>query len=113
MVGSQVGYEFVRGNGSPALLRTKEIFGDPNEGAAKITNIQRLLGRRPILAAGNSAGDTEMLDYAQAYAGPSLALLVDHDDAQREYEYASIAGTFATSEPITGPRAARAGPSCR
>ena len=82
-------------------MRTKEIFGDPNEGAAKITNIQRLLGRRPILAAGNSAGDTEMLDYAQAYAGPSLALLVDHDDAEREYEYASIAGTFETSEPIT------------
>ena len=105
VVGSQVGYEFVRGNGAPVLLRTKEIFGDPNEGAAKITNIQRLLGRRPILAAGNSAGDTEMLDYARAYAGPSLALLVDHDDAQREYQYAGLAGTFTDSEPITATAA--------
>jgi len=101
VVGSQVGYELVRGDDAPVLLRTKEIFGDPNEGAAKITNIQRLLGRRPILAAGNSTGDTEMLDYTQAYLGPSLALLVDHDDAEREFEYAGIAGTFETSEPIT------------
>lgn len=101
VVGSQVGYEFARGDGAPRLLRTKEIFGDPNEGAAKIANIQRLLGRRPIFAAGNSAGDTEMLEYAQAFGGPSLALLVDHDDGEREYEYAGVAGTFSASEPIT------------
>jgi phosphoserine phosphatase len=101
VVGSQVGYEFTREDGVPTLLRTKEVFGDPNEGAAKIANIQRLLGRRPIFAAGNSAGDAEMLDYAQAAAGPSLALLVDHDDAQREYAYRSVAATLASSEPIT------------
>jgi len=101
VVGSQVGYELVRDDGVPRLLRTKEIVGDPNEGAAKISNIQRLLGRRPILAAGNSAGDAEMLDYAQAFEGPSLALLVDHDDAAREYEYAGVAGTFKSSESIT------------
>ena len=31
---------------------------------------------------------------------PGLALLVDHDDSDREYEYASKAGTFDASEPI-------------
>jgi len=101
VVGSQVGYELVREDGVPRLLRTKELFGDPNEGTAKISNIQRLLGRRPILAAGNSAGDSEMLEYAQAFDGPSLALLIDHDDAEREYEYQPVAGTFASAEPIT------------
>ena len=50
-------------------------------------NIQRELGRRPIFAAGNSAGDREMLEYALACDGPSMALLVDHDDADREYAY--------------------------
>jgi len=107
VVGSQVGYEYTREGGTPRLLRTKEIVGDPNEGAAKIANIQRLLGRRPILAAGNSAGDTEMLEYAQGFAGPSLALLVNHDDAEREYQYASVAGTIATSEPITATAAVK------
>jgi phosphoserine phosphatase len=101
VVGTQVGYELVHVDGRPQLVRTKELFGDPNEGPAKITSIQRLLGRRPILAAGNSAGDSEMLEYAQAFDGPSLALLVDHDDAEREYAYQSVAGTFASSEPIT------------
>ena len=102
VVGSQVGYELVRADGTPRLLRTKEIFGDPNEGAAKITNIQRMLGRRPILAAGNSAGDIEMLEYTAAFEGPSLALVLDHDDAEREYAYAGeaafVAGLEAMSE---------------
>lgn len=42
-----------------------------------------------------------MLDYAMAYNGPSLALLVNHDDAEREYEYESVAGTFSSDESIT------------
>lgn len=101
VVGSQVGYELDRSAGAPRLLRTRELLGDPNEGAAKISNIQRLLGRRPILAAGNSAGDAEMLEYARAFDGPSLALLIDHDDSEREVAYESVAATFAASEPIT------------
>jgi hypothetical protein len=101
VVGSQVGYELVHEGATPRLLRTREIFGDPNEGPAKISNIQRLLGRRPILAAGNSAGDADMLEYTTAFAGPSLALLLNHDDDEREYAYESAAGTFASREPIT------------
>ena len=100
VVGSQVGYEWVRENGRPKLLRTSELFGGPNEGPAKPPGIQRLLGRRPILAGGNSAGDAEMLEYAMAFEGPSLALLVNHDDAEREYAYESVAGTFETQETI-------------
>jgi phosphoserine phosphatase len=87
VLGAQVGYELAREEGVPVLLRTREVIGDPNEGAAKIANIQRLLGRRPILAAGNSTGDAEMLEYTATTAGPSLALLVRHDDAEREYAY--------------------------
>ena len=33
--------------------------------------------------------------------GPTLALLVDHDDAEREFAYVSTAETFAEPEPIT------------
>jgi phosphoserine phosphatase len=103
VVGSQVGYELAHEDGRPTLLRTRELFGDPNEGPAKITSIQRLLGRRPVMAAGNSAGDAEMLEYTQAFEGPSLALLVDHDDADREYENHSAAGNFAPSGSTPDP----------
>jgi hypothetical protein len=92
-------YEFVRQDGDPVLIRTGRLQGAANEGATKVANIQVHLGRRPILAAGNSAGDAEMLEYAAA-GDPGLALLVDHDDSEREYEYASEAGTFEASEPI-------------
>lgn len=100
VVGSQVGYELVRVDGRPQLRRTDELFGAVNEGAPKISNIQRLLGRRPIFAAGNSPGDREMLEYATSGRTPSLAILVEHDDAEREYAYRSVAGTFDSDEPI-------------
>jgi phosphoglycolate phosphatase-like HAD superfamily hydrolase len=102
VVGTLIDYEFGRGDdGTPRLLRTGRPAGAANEGAAKVSNIQSQLGRRPLLVAGNSGGDREMLEWAAAGPGPSLALLVDHDDAEREFEYVSTAGTFAEPEPIT------------
>lgn len=87
VAGAQVGYELDHGLGVPRMLRTREIVGDPNEGAAKVGNIIRSLGRRPIFAAGSNAGDAEVLEYTAASEGPSLALLLRHDDADREYAY--------------------------
>ncbi|MDH4169961.1 MAG: haloacid dehalogenase-like hydrolase, partial [Acidimicrobiia bacterium] len=43
---------------------------------------------------------TEMLEYATAFDGPSMALLIDHDDGEREYAYESVAGTLDRAEPI-------------
>jgi hypothetical protein len=77
------------------------VLGSANEGAAKVANIQTQLGRRPVLAAGNSGGDREMLEWACAGGSPCLALLVDHDDDDREFRYVSSAQTFAEPEPIT------------
>ena len=102
VVGSLVGYEFTRdAAGRPTLRRTTQLFGEVNEGAPKVTNIQLQLGRRPIFAAGNSPGDAEMLEYALAADGPSMALLVNHDDADREYAYEGEAGTFETDGSFT------------
>ena len=42
-----------------------------------------------------------MLEWAAPGDGPTLALLVDHDDAEREFSYVSTAETFAETEPIT------------
>ncbi|WP_299930383.1 HAD family hydrolase [uncultured Nocardioides sp.] len=101
VVGTLVQYEYTPDDlGRPRLLRTRGVVGDANEGATKVTNIQTQLGRRPCLAAGNSAGDREMLDWALTGDGPSLALLLDHDDHEREVAYTSEAGTFDAVEPI-------------
>ncbi|WP_298752427.1 haloacid dehalogenase-like hydrolase [uncultured Serinicoccus sp.] len=103
VAGSLIDYDFLpTSDGSgPRLVRASRLVGPANEGAAKVTHIQTQLGRRPILAAGNSGGDREMLEWAAAGEGPTLALLVDHDDGDREFAYTSTAETFAEPEPIT------------
>jgi phosphoserine phosphatase len=105
VVGTLIDYDVGRDardpGGPPVIRRTSSLLGVANEGSAKVANIQTQLGRRPILAAGNSGGDREMLEWAQATGAPTLALLIDHDDAEREFHYTSTAQTFAESEPIT------------
>ncbi|MBV9830402.1 MAG: haloacid dehalogenase-like hydrolase [Marmoricola sp.] len=103
VVGTLIAYELVptTGDGAPSLRRTGKLVGGANEGAVKVSNIQAQLGTRPILAAGNSGGDREMLEWATAGEGPTLALLVDHDDADAEFAYVSSAASFADPEPIT------------
>jgi phosphoserine phosphatase len=102
VVGTLIEYEFQRReDDSPELVRTARISGAANEGAAKVAHIQAQLGRRPILGGGNSGGDREMLEWACAAGQPCLALLIDHDDEEREFAYLSTAQTFTEAEPIT------------
>jgi phosphoserine phosphatase len=100
VVGTLVTYAFERRNGRAVLIRTTDVQGGLNEGAAKIDNIQIALGRRPVLAAGNSPGDAEMLEYTSTGDGPRLAIVVNHDDADREYAYESEAGSFVADESV-------------
>ncbi len=58
-----------------------------DDGPAKPVRIWSRVGRRPILAAGNSNGDIPMLRFCAHPSRPSLALLLDHDDSEREFSY--------------------------
>ncbi len=82
VIGSSVGLDFREGN---LVTTSKPEF--LNDGPVKPVRIWGRTGRRPILAAGNSNGDIEMLEYTSAGSGPSLSLLVHHDDADREFDY--------------------------
>jgi phosphoserine phosphatase len=102
VVGTLVQHEMVRRvDGGVELRRTNRLDGEANEGAAKVTRIQSHLGRRPVFAAGNSGGDREMLEWVTSGEGPSLALVIDHDDAEREFAYQGRAESFAEAEAIT------------
>ncbi len=102
VVGTLIGYTFDRDDaGLPVLRRTISEIGSANEGGAKLEHIQSQIGRPPILAVGNSGGDRELLEWAQASRHGGLAILVDHDDDQREFAYQSTAATFQDDEPIT------------
>jgi len=56
----------------------------------KPVGINQHIGRKPILSAGNvfSGGDIAMLRYCQSHPGATLQLMVNHDDAAREFAYA-------------------------
>jgi hypothetical protein len=58
-----------------------------DDGPAKPVRIWSRVGRRPLLAAGNSNGDIPMLAFAEQSGRPGLRLLVLHDDPEREFDY--------------------------
>jgi phosphoglycolate phosphatase-like HAD superfamily hydrolase len=60
-----------------------------DDGPEKPVHIWTRTGRRPLLAAGNSNGDIEMLDFTQHDDKPCLRLLILHDDSEREFDYIS------------------------
>jgi hypothetical protein len=58
-----------------------------NDGPGKPAGINRFIGRRPIMAFGNSDGDLQMLQWTAAGAGARFMGLVHHTDVEREYAY--------------------------
>jgi phosphoglycolate phosphatase-like HAD superfamily hydrolase len=87
-IGSSVTFQYGEdAEGVAKVVRTKDIEQPIDDGPGKPVHIHRAIGRRPIMAAGNSDGDIHMLRYALGHAGPTLGLLVHHDDAEREYAY--------------------------
>jgi len=96
---------FIVSGGGIEFMRpwTEGVYGIPPEqvvGSSGKTNyemrdgkpvgINQHIGRKPILSAGNvfSGGDIAMLRYGQSHPGATLQLMVNHDDAAREFAYA-------------------------
>jgi phosphoglycolate phosphatase-like HAD superfamily hydrolase len=100
VVGSAVQVDFEQRDGQVVLVRRTALAGSPNEGPPKVVAIHAHIGQRPIVAVGNSAGDREMLEFAHTGEQPSLCLVLDHDDAEREYAYTGEAMTNPGAEPI-------------
>ena len=86
VIGSSIKTKFELRNGKPALVRLPEInFIDDKEG--KPVGINQHIGRRPILAFGNSDGDLQMFQWTAAGQGPRFIGIVHHTDAEREWAY--------------------------
>ena len=87
VVGSSGVVKFeIDASGKPVLVKQPQVeFID--DGAGKPVGINRFIGRRPIMAFGNSDGDLQMLQYTAAGEGARFALIVHHTDAEREFAY--------------------------
>lgn len=82
-LGTKYGYDET---GKPFLTKDPKLLLNDNN-AGKPEGIHLMIGRRPYAAFGNSTGDKQMLEYTKAGNGARLAMLLLHDDAQREYAY--------------------------
>jgi hypothetical protein len=75
--------------GSLVYLAEPDFFDD---GPTKPIRIWSRVGRRPLIAGGNANGDIPMLSWSGG-SRPALRLLVNHDDAEREFDYTGGAET--------------------
>ena len=89
VIGSSTALDYTSDDRGGTITRKPEA-DVLDDGPEKPIRIWSRVGRRPLLAAGNSNGDIPMLDFAQHADKPFLRLLVLHDDADREFDY--IAG---------------------
>jgi hypothetical protein len=92
VIGSTQAIEYQeREDGTDVLYKAEMDFFD--DGPEKPVRIWNRIGRRPLIAGGNSNGDIPMLRFARTPARPALRLLLLHDDAEREFAYTAGAET--------------------
>ena len=77
VIGTAAEYTYADGK----IVRGEHALGNLNLGPGKPEHIFAQTGRLPVFAGGNADVDIEMLEAAR------FALLVNHDDADREFDY--------------------------
>jgi phosphoserine phosphatase len=86
VIGSTTALAWEPGQDGGRIVRKPEL-DVLDDGPEKPVRIWSRVGRRPLLAAGNSNGDLPMLQFAGQPGRPALRLLVLHDDPEREFDY--------------------------
>jgi phosphoserine phosphatase len=91
VIGTAAAYAYVDG----AMVRGEQVLGSLDLGPGKPEHIFAQTGRLPVFAGGNADVDIEMLECA------GFGLLINHDDAEREFAYtASAEASMAKAEEL-------------
>ena len=101
VIGSTVAYRYVE-NATGGEVVQKAELDVVDDGPGKPVQIWNVIGRRPILAAGNSNGDLPMLAFTGGPSLPALRLLVVHDDPEREFKYLAGAEKVFEAAKVNG-----------
>ena len=76
-----------------SFIIQKSIYQPKNDGDGKSKNIYTRLGKVPVMAVGNTTGDFGMFHLVSTSKYPHLAMMINHDDGEREYIYEPYHGT--------------------
>ncbi|MGK7930495.1 MAG: HAD family hydrolase [Microcystaceae cyanobacterium] len=97
VIGSAIKTKFDMEFGGKVIRQA--FLGQYNDKFGKPVGIERHIGKRPIMAVGNSGGDFQMFQYTDVGVDNSLIVLINHDDCVREYEYNNIPNETEDGEP--------------
>lgn len=86
VVGTEIGLRYKVIGGKSFVVRDPKATSFES-GHLKPVNIERHIGRRPLMAVGNGKGDMEMLAYTSDGHRMSLCIVISHDDGGREFDY--------------------------
>ena len=86
IIGSNIKAKYDYNKGDPQIIKLAEIdYVDDKD--VKPLNIQKIIGKKPIFASGNSDGDLQMLQWTASNSYKSFKLYVHHTDELREWAY--------------------------
>jgi len=86
IIGSRIKTKYDYNNGNPKIIRLPELdFNDDKDG--KPLNIEKIIGKKPVFASGNSDGDLQMMQWTASNNYKSFMLYLHHTDADREWAY--------------------------
>jgi len=86
VIGSSGKTKFELRDGKAVLVKLPQV-GSIDDKEGKPIHINLHIGRRPVMAFGNSDGDLQMIQWTTAGSGPRFGLIVHHTDAEREWAY--------------------------
>jgi len=86
VIGSFARPVYKKVNGKPVLIKTNNIVFI-NDGKGKPIAIHQVIGKKPVMAFGNSDGDIQMLEWCSSNQYANLSAFVHHTDAKREWAY--------------------------
>lgn len=98
IIGSAIKSKFIEVNGQYRIIGLPELEWI-NDGPNKPLAIQHKIGKRPVIAFGNSDGDQDMLLWTTGATGPRLGGIIHHTDGAREvaYDRKSVIGKLNTA----------------
>ncbi len=99
VIGTMLKGEFQASDNTYKVIYTADLWhNDDKEG--KPVAIQQIIGKKPVLAFGNSDGDKQMLEWTSTNKLPNLSLILQHTDAEREYAYDSLSHIGTLKEAL-------------
>ncbi|BDD03070.1 HAD family hydrolase [Aureibacter tunicatorum] len=86
ILGSTLKTEFIETDSGYVIIRQPELdFIDDKDG--KPININRVIGKKPVICVGNSDGDLAMLQWTSDQEHKNLEMIIHHTDSVREWAY--------------------------